>query len=228
MLTDPSYAEEFDTIVDELTDQYVNDELTDDERQRVEKYFLNTPERQQKLEFATELLSHAEAERGERLERSTVVEREPSWLEQFRAFWRKQSFAYAALTAVALIVVAGVTFSVLQTGNRAAYTVVNPPLSTSNRAEGSTPLRLKLPESGLKINLAVPQDASNAKDFRVRLLDGSGAIRDLTIDERKDQTITVSVPASSLTRGSYAIQLFEVKADGTEQRVRGSYRFDLE
>ena len=32
LLTDPSFGEEFDTIVDELTDQYVRDELTDDER----------------------------------------------------------------------------------------------------------------------------------------------------------------------------------------------------
>lgn len=39
LLTDPSFGEEFDTIVDELTDQYVNNELTDEERERVEKYF---------------------------------------------------------------------------------------------------------------------------------------------------------------------------------------------
>src|ERR1051325_4151382 len=41
LLTDPSFGEEFDTIVDELTDQYVRNELPDDERERVEKYFLN-------------------------------------------------------------------------------------------------------------------------------------------------------------------------------------------
>ena len=64
LLTDPSFGEEFDTVVDELTDQYVRDELTDDERKRAEKYFLNTPVRQQKLEFAKELLSHADAERS--------------------------------------------------------------------------------------------------------------------------------------------------------------------
>src|SRR5215211_5138670 len=73
LLTDSSFAEEFDTVVDELTDQYVTNELMDDERKRVEKYFLNTPERQQKLEFATELITRASAERGQRAERTQVA-----------------------------------------------------------------------------------------------------------------------------------------------------------
>ena len=40
LLTDPAFGEEFDTIVDELTDEYVGNELQEPERKRVEQYFL--------------------------------------------------------------------------------------------------------------------------------------------------------------------------------------------
>ena len=217
--------------MDELTDQYVRDELTADERERVEKHFLNTPQRRQKLEFATELLSHTEAERGEPVETATVqpvVERRPGLLELFLAFWRKPSFAHAALTAASLIVVVSVTFVLLRSGSSPEYAEVTVPLSTSTRAEGPSPPRVKRPDSGLRINLSAPQDTRDAKGFRARLLDENGVERDLTIDKWNDQTIAVLVPATLLTRGSYAIQLSKVKDDGTEERVRGSYYFVVE
>jgi hypothetical protein len=228
LLTDASFGEEFDTIVDELTDQYVKNELMGDERKHVEKHFLNTPERQRKLEFATGLLSHAEAERGERAERSTV-ERAPGLFELFRAFWRQRSFAHLALTAAAVIIVAGLTFYILSFGDSPEYMAINLPLTNSNRA-GSTapPARVPFPESGLIINLTVPEDAKDASAFRARLIDGVQVERDLTIDERKDRTITVRIPAALLTRGSYVIHLFKVKADGNEERVPGSYFFNVE
>ena len=229
LLTDPSFHEEFDTIVDEVTDQYVNNELTDEERERVEKHFLNTPERQRKLEFATELLSHADAERGGRVERATVLERRPGWLELFLGFWRQRSFAHVALTAAAVIIVAGLIFYLMSFGDSSReYIAVNLALSNSNRAESTAPVRVQLPDSGLAMNLTVPEDAKDANAYRVKLLDENRVERDLTIDERKDQTITVKIPAALLSRGSYVIKLFKVKADGTEEPVRGSYFFNVE
>src|SRR4030095_8045680 len=111
-MTDPAFVEEFDTVVDELTDQYVRDELNDDERAHVEKYFLNTPEQQQKLKFATELLGRADAERGERVERSPVSEPKLSWFEQVLVFLKQPTFARGAL-AVAAIVIVGSLFTPL-------------------------------------------------------------------------------------------------------------------
>ena len=64
LLTDGAFVEEFDTIVDEVTDQYVRDELAETEREGFEKSFLATTEGQQKIRFATELLDRAVAERG--------------------------------------------------------------------------------------------------------------------------------------------------------------------
>ena len=48
LLTDPAFVEEFDTIVDEVTDQYVRKELSDSDRKGFEKSYLTTTEGRQK------------------------------------------------------------------------------------------------------------------------------------------------------------------------------------
>jgi len=234
LLTDPAFGEEFDTIADDLTDQYVRKELPDDERKRADKHFLNTPERQRKLEFATELLGHADAERGERAERSQVanvrpiVETAPSLLDQIRAFWRRPSYSHLALSAAVLLVVAGLVFFLLSFGNSSPYVSLDLALSNSNRNESTAPAPVKLAGGGLKVNLTIPEQAKEAKDYRVKLVDENEVERDLTIDERTDQTIAVTIPAAWLSSGSYVIQLTMVKPDGNEERVRGSYNFVVE
>jgi hypothetical protein len=233
LLTDPSFGEEFDTVVDELTDQYVRDELTNDERQRAEKHFLTTPERRQKLEFATELLSHAEAERGESSQLAAVRPMEkpatPSFLDQIRAFWRRPTLAHGALAAGVLLVVAGLIFFFLSFAGRSSeYTALNVPLSSSDRAESAAPVSAQLAGAGLELNLPIPEQAKDARDFRLKLVDENGVERDLTIADRTDQTIKVRIPADWLSRGSYVIQLSMVKPDGSAERVRGSYNFVVE
>jgi hypothetical protein len=232
LLTDPSFGEEFDTVVDELTDQYVSNELTDDERKHAEKHFLTTPERRQKLEFATELLSHAGAQRGERSQMATVrpivQPATPCLLDQVRAFWRRPTLAHGALSAAVLLVVAGLVFFFLSFGSKSEYTALNVPLSSSDRSVSAAPVSAQLAGAGLELNLPIPEQAKDAKDFLLKLVDENGVERDLTIAERKDQTIKVRIPADWLSRGSYVIQLSMVKADGSTERVRGSYNFVVE
>lgn len=55
LLTEAAYAEEFDMMVDEITDQYVRAELPDSERQQAQHYFFKSAERQDKLRFAEAL-----------------------------------------------------------------------------------------------------------------------------------------------------------------------------
>ena len=235
LLTDPSFGEEFDTIVDELTDQYVRNELPADERKRAEKHFLNTPQRRQKVEFATELLSHADAERGERAERTEVASvrpivapATPSLLDQLRAFWRRPSYSHLALSAAVLLVVAGLVFFLFSFRNSSNYISLDLALSNSNRSESSAPVPVKLAGAGLKVNLIVPDEAKNAKDYSVKLVDENDVERNLTIDERTNQMIAVTIPAAWLSSGSYVIQLSMVKPDGSADRVPGSYNFVIE
>lgn len=230
LLTDPAYGEEFDTVVDEITDEYVKNELRGDERERVEQYFLTTTERQQKLEFASELLRRAEAERG----RQTVPVPKtagPGLLEQIRAFFKQQAFARLAATAAALVIVAGLIYIPFRSGNpgSANYAPVTLTSSSSNRASGGAAReRVPMPESGVLISFPIPEEQRDAKEFRAKLLDGKGE-HDLKIQAQTAQTITVAVPASLLSPSTtYLIQLERVKADGSGQPVRGGPQFTVE
>ncbi|HET9527239.1 MAG TPA: CHAT domain-containing protein [Pyrinomonadaceae bacterium] len=54
-MSDPEFGEEFDVMVDTIVDQYLEDELTSDDRDRAERYFFKTTNRREKLKFAAAL-----------------------------------------------------------------------------------------------------------------------------------------------------------------------------
>ena len=215
MLSDPAFGEEFDTVVDEITDDYLQNELSGDERERVEQYFLSNTERQNKLEFAAELLRRAESERGKK-----VTEPRPGFFEQISAFWRRQSFAQVAMMAAAVIIVAGIFY--ILTRDNANYLAMNLEITAAERNEGAATQPVKLPpNTGLRITLTIPESARGAKDYVAQLGDGTG----LEIDERTEKTVTVKVPPALLKPGTYAIKLSKVNPDG---RISGSYYFAVE
>lgn len=61
LLSDAVYVEEFDIAVDELTDQYVTGEVQGAEREQLERYFLASPARREKLRIAAALKERQQA-----------------------------------------------------------------------------------------------------------------------------------------------------------------------
>ncbi len=55
LLTDSAFAEEYDIVVDELTDDYIAGKFVGKELEQVEQHFLKSPERRKKLRFALAL-----------------------------------------------------------------------------------------------------------------------------------------------------------------------------
>ena len=213
LLSDPEFAEEFDIVVDEITDEYVQNELSGDERERVRKYFLSSTERQNKLEFAAELLGRAKSSRVTR----------PGVWEQIAAFWRQPSFAQVALTATAVIIIAGI--AIYFATRPATYLTLNLTISTAERAEGAVPQRVNLPpNAGVKLVLTIPESARGANRYAAKLVGGS----ELKIEGQTPDTVTVTVPPGSITPGTYAIQLSKIKSDNTTERIPGSYYFAVE
>ena len=156
---------------------------------------------------------------------------EPGFFNRIGAFWQSQSLRLAA-TAAAVVIIAGGIFLISKSINSgsADYAVLNLSISTANRAEGAVAAKVKLDsnKAGLQVNLTIPEQARGARDYRVKLQSGAASEQILAIAQRNDQTVTVKIPASSLPRGSYAIQMFSVAADGSERRIPGSYYFDIE
>jgi CHAT domain-containing protein/Tfp pilus assembly protein PilF len=59
LLIDDDCFEEFELVKEDLIEQYVNDELTSDERESFEQHFLTTPERREHLRHAQALARYA-------------------------------------------------------------------------------------------------------------------------------------------------------------------------
>ena len=55
LLSDPEFGEEFDIMVDAIVDQYLDDELSPEDRERAEQYFFKSESRREKLKFAAAL-----------------------------------------------------------------------------------------------------------------------------------------------------------------------------
>lgn len=228
LLTDAAFVEEFDTVVDEVTDQYLQNELQDAERKGFEAKFLATAEGQQKLTFASELLERASAERGPSASRPVP---ETGFFESIRAFWQSQSMRLAASAAALVIIAVGIFLITkpVRVGP-ASYATVNLSISDASRNEGPAAARVKLESgmAGIQATLTIPEQVRGAKDYRVKLVTGDLAEHDLSIEQRTDQTVTVKVQASLLSRGRYALQVFSINATGNQQRIPGSYYFDVE
>ena len=222
LLSEPAFVEEFDTVVDEVTDQYVRNELPGSERKWFEDNYLGTAEGRRKVRFTSELLERAAAERG-----GAAPLGEPGFFDRVRAFWQVQSLRLAA-TAAALAMIAGGYYLTLRPATNYAPLALS--ISTANRGEGPVPGKVKLESGvpGVEVNLAIPEQAKGAKDYHVKLVSGDGTLHDLQIEKRDDQTVTVRIPASLLSRGQYAIQISRLAADGTTTRIPGNYYFNIE
>jgi len=223
LLSEPAFVEEFDTVVDEVTDQYVRNELQGSERKGFQESYLRTDEGRRKVRFTSELLELA-AQRGVDV---PVPTEEPGFFDRVRAFWRLQSLRLAA-TAAAVAMIAGGAYLTLRPAMNYAPLALS--ISTASRGEGPVAGKVKLESGvpGVEVSLAIPEQAKGAKDYRVKLVSGDGTLHDLQIEKRDDQTVTVRIPASLLSRGQYAIQISRLNPDGTDTRIPGNYYFNIE
>ena len=219
LLTEPAFVEEFDTVVDEVTDQYVRKELTDGERKGFEESYLTTPEGRQKVRFTSELLERADAERGAAAEVGA-----PGFFDRVRAFWQVQSLRVAAITAAVVIIAAGAYLISFPSKD---YATLSLAISTAKRGEGPAPSKVKIESGvpGVEVTLAIPEKEKGAKDYRVTLVSGDESEHALEIEKRDEQTLTIKIPASLLSPGQYAIQLSRLNPDA---RIPGNYYFNVE
>ena len=233
LLTEPAFIEEFDAIVEEITDEYVVGELRPEERDRVEHYFLRSAERRNKARVAAALNELAQGEKGEEpVETPARVAAKQSFADRVRSFWNTQSFAFRSATAMAvLLVFAGLVFLIIpgRSGPQ-TYQSIELAMISSERGASDETKRVKLaPETdGLRFVLSLPEQLSPANKYRVESVDEQSVKRELEIVEQNAQTVTVIARASDFPPGRYGLQLSVLDANETPQRLPGTYRFDIE
>ena len=227
MLTELSFVEEFDTVVDEITDEYVRGEIKGDERL---EYFLKARERQVKAKFSSALTDHASAMRGDR--KAAVAVKAPTLIARLLAFFSPQSLAFKfAAAAFAVVVAVGIGYVGYQNWSTPQNLAsIELTIGRSDRAEGPQPKSLRLaPENdGAKIVLSLPPEVTQYRDYQVELMTRDGVKTPLAVTQHDSRTVTAIARASLLKRGSYAVQLTGVKADGNHERVSGTYFFAVE
>lgn len=241
LLTEEVFFEELLLGEEELIDEYINDTLSSEDRDSFERHFLSTAERHQKLRFGR-VLSRYISEKSE----DAFVEREdvrdqpivakpptgPTWAERVRAFWSRQAWGLrTALTLALIVVMAGALWMWRpRTPTPRTLATLNLTMSAGNRAEGAQASRVKLTPDvdALRISLTLPERTTPAVSYRVELVDDNRETGTLEISEQDARSVSVVIPAARLARGEYALRLYMTKADGTEQRVEGSYYFNVE
>jgi hypothetical protein len=105
--TDDEYFEQLLAFEDDLIDDYVNGELTDRERKQFEGYFLASPTRRQRVEFAKTFMRAGSLPALAEIAMPGEARPEPvPWWRNVMVFWRAQSlprrFALAASVVLAL------------------------------------------------------------------------------------------------------------------------------
>jgi methionine-rich copper-binding protein CopC len=214
LLTDDGVFEELLVAEDELIDQYVGGNLSSDEREVFEKHFLITAERQDELDFARTL---------RRFVLQKTTQRSVWWEFQRNQAWMPR----AAAAVVVMSFVAVLAYLIITRAPQNIATVTLTP-SANTRGETVQVTRVNLSDAAaLKISLKLPEHFTPAARYRVEL-DGDTKTKLVNVVGQDTQSVTVQIPANQLPRGQYALKLFVINADDTEQRIPGNYLFDVE
>ena len=217
LLADRAFGEELDILVDEISLRYAADGFEGDEKEKVERYFLRAPQRQDKVKFMYELLHHS---------------KKRNLFERLRAFWKTSPLTFRfSVTMAVLVIAVGVTLLALS--NRTlTYAVTNLQITYAERGQQAEPNEIrsvKFPPhtSQLKIQLILPPLPAQSSTYRAEIIPSSVS-RPVTVVSQDSQSVTVQVPTTDLKPDYYAIRLFAIYPDGREERIRGSYEFRVE
>jgi hypothetical protein len=226
-----SWPIELTLVEEDLIDAYLRHELTPERRQRFEQNYLTTDARQARVSLAAALLRHVDECHAASKAISKVALSQPTWAERFNAFWNRQTWALRTAMAVVLVsVIAGTLwFGFLRPSPR-TFATLTLTISNNNRAEGAQVGKVKLsPDAeALNISLMLPQPPPVAARYRVELENDNGERKALEVTSQDAQSVGVRVPTAQLAREPYALKLYAIKSDATEERIKGSYYFLVE
>jgi hypothetical protein len=240
LMSDRAFHEEFDIVVDEIAARYVAGQFEGEEKERVERYFLRSPERQRKVKFMFELHHQMALSSGELAADNSarsapddaprvVVHDKPGLWDRVRSLWTNWPVAVRAATVFATVaIVAGVLF--IRSMNVApSFVAVELAMTSADRSAGAETPKVSLPSGTdeLRIKLKLPMPPLTAKSYRATIRGERHAQAVLRITEQTSDSVTVVMPAQELFPGTYVIDLVAVN-DGAEQPLRGAYVFKIE
>ena len=221
---------ELEAAEEDLIQAYVKGELSPERRIRFEKNYLTTDARKERLLLARSFLQVVCPVN------QLKPAPEPTWKQRVIDFLKALvvSPQVPVLKFATLVVVLGLSTALLWLSFRttAPQTFANLNLAVSSDARGGSSriqrVTLPLAEDALRISLALPESAQQGVTYRVQWEDIKRPIGDLEIEKQDASSVSVIIPANKLSPGQYALKLFRKNPDGTEERVQGSYLFNVD
>jgi methionine-rich copper-binding protein CopC len=225
-----NWPAQLNLVEEDLIDAYLRGELSPEQRRHFKQNYLTTAARLERVRHAAALLRHVGE--YEVAPAAPAAERPAAqtWATRFRAFWGGRAWATPAAVALAALAVVFAVWWLARPSLPPASAELTLNVSRGDRAEGVQAARVKLPRdaAALRISLTLPERSAPAANYRVELENADGEKKTLEVIGRDAQTVSVAIPAAQLPRGQYALKLFSVQTDGTEQRISGSYFFTVE
>ena len=217
---------ELESAEEDLIQAYIKNELTSDRKRRFEEIYLTTEARKERLLLARSFL---------RVVCPLGATKLP-WHQKVLGFLKSLAFsprsAIPRFAGVLVIIglVATLSWFTLRTRQPQTFADINLTISSDNRAVSSQvpTVRLPLDKDALRISVALPESAPQNATYRVQWEDVKGPLQNLDVEKQDANSISVIIPADKLTQGQYVLKLFRKKSDGTDDRVPGSYSFNVE
>lgn len=219
VLCDDEFAEEFEVTKEELVDDFLANQLTDEESEWLRHNFLASPQGKQSLEFAKTFHSYVST--------NQTKPAKISRLESLVAFFNVRTAAIpAGALALVLIAVGALWFS-FRSGppSYATLTLAN---SAATRSAGTEFPRIKLSEDILRLTLMLPEPDPLGPHYTSEVKNDRGEVKGLEGISQDGQSVILDIPANQLPPGQYAIALYRKSADGSNHRILGAYQFAIE
>jgi hypothetical protein len=219
LIVDDDFGEEVQISQGEIIEEYYAGELTEAERQWFERHYLASRDGRQRYALAVAI----------NCLKDTSVPARPSWFERLRKFLTLHTSAVATTATAMVLVIAIAGFLTSRTGSG---TVVSFALTSTAARRGpnnSEIYRLKLNPnvSELRISLTLPNTATAGASYRAELDDRRNT-KTVKVVEQNGNSIVVSIPATDVPIGYYALRLFSTPTGMSEQQLPGDYRFMVE
>jgi len=214
LMVEDALFEELEILKGELIEEYREGGLTGKERRSFEHGFLSSAEGRRSQVFAVAIDTLEQHRRLQRI----------GWFERVSALFRKPQWAIAtaALATVAIVVLVWIRNS-QQPSKYVAITLNSSAVTRSEGQSQSQTIAIPPDASELRVSLALPQPATPDTRYRI-VLDNR---RQRTIIQPAGQdanSVRVVIPARHVPPGSYALIVYAIKPDGTEQSP-GTYYF---
>ncbi len=220
LMTEDDLFEELEISKGELIDEYCAGELNQNEHQWFERHYLASSEGRQRYTFTVALNC---------LKRPVPAPQRPGFLERLASFFKTQPWVVATATSLAgIAIIAFLIFPRPQSS--VSLTLVNSAIVRGDGDDSTPPISVAIPSNAgeVRVYLPLPRVSTPAVQRYRAELDDRTEKKPVKVAEHNDKSVLVVIPATALPHGIYEVTLTAIQADGTEQAVPGSYRFNVE